>query len=84
MRISQSQELVEATMAACQMRFQLYGACPSGYAARAPSSIDVENFHGVLNRQHHHGAQQATIHQIQRTLSHMVMLNVIKKEPVFR
>ena len=31
-------------------RVQLYGACPKGYAARAISSIDTENFHGMLHR----------------------------------
>lgn len=77
------QELVEATMASCQVRLMLYGVCKHGYAARAASSIDVENFHGVLNMQHHSGAQTATIHQIQRSMSHLIMLQQIKKQPVF-
>ena len=58
---------------------QLYGACPEGYAARAVSSIDVENFHGQLNRQHHHGAQMASLYQVQSSLSHMVVAMKIKK-----
>lgn len=71
-------------MASCQVRLMLYGVCKNGYAARAASSIDIENFHGVLNMQHHSGAQTATIHQIQRSLSHLIMLQEIKKQPVFR
>lgn len=77
-------ELCEATMAACQTRLMLYGVCPNGYSARAVSSIDVENCHGIINRQHHSGAQQATIHQIQRTLAHLILLTLVKRRPVFR
>ena len=43
-------DLFEATLAAIQARVQLYGDCPDGYAARAISSIDTENFHGMLHR----------------------------------
>ena len=77
------QELFEATLAAIQARVQLYGHCPEGYAARAASSIDVENFHGQLHRQHHHGAQTASVWEIEGSLSHLAVAMRLKKEPAF-
>ena len=77
------QELVEATMGACQVRVMLYGVCPEGYAARAASSIDPENCHGIINRQHKTGAQTATVARTEGTLSQVVMLVKLKKNPVF-
>lgn len=76
-------ELFEATLAAIQARVQLYGACPNGYAARAISSIDTENFHGILHRQHHHGAQTASVYEVEGSLAHLTVALKIKKEPAF-
>jgi len=76
-------ELFEATLAAIQARVQIYGDCPEGYAARAVSSIDVENFHGQLHRQHHHGAQTATVWEVQGSLAHLAVATKIKKLPAF-
>ena len=79
-----SQDLVEATLAGIQARVQLYGTCSGGYAARAISSIDVENFHSVLNRQHHHGGEMASLYEVQGSMSHIVVATKIKKEAMFR
>lgn len=77
-------DLVEATLAGIQARVQLYGTCSGGYAARAISSIDVENFHSVLNRQHHHGGEMASLYEVQGSMSHIVVATKIKKEAMFR
>ena len=56
----------------------------AGYAARAFSSIDVENVHSILNHLDRRGAPNCSIDELSRHVSNLQRLQILRKTSVGR
>ena len=56
----------------------------TGFAARAFSSIDVENAHCIINHLLRTGAQTCTVEEMARLMSHLQRMQILSKKKVGR
>jgi uncharacterized protein YicC (UPF0701 family) len=56
----------------------------TGFAARAFSSIDVENAHCIINHLLQTGAQTCTVEEMARLMSHLQRMQILSKKKVGR
>lgn len=56
----------------------------TGFAARALSSIDVENSHSIINHLDRKGVQTSTIEELSRHVSTLQRLQILRKSPIGR
>ena len=57
---------------------------PAGYAARAFSTIDVENAHSILNNLDRRGVQTSSVDELSRNISNLQRLQILRKTPIGR
>lgn len=77
--------LIEDILCGIQARLCLYLICQfTGYAARAFSSIDVENAHSILNHLLKTGAQTCTIEEMTWLISTLMRMQILSKTEIGR
>lgn len=77
--------LAEDILCGIQARLCLYLMTPeTGFAARALSSIDVENMHSILNHLDRRGVQTSTIAEICHHVATLQKLHILRRTPVGR
>ncbi len=54
----------------------------SGYAARAFSSVDVENIHSIINYQDRRGVQTSSVEEMTRHISNLQRLQLLRRTQI--
>ncbi|XP_063691939.1 uncharacterized protein LOC134824135 [Bolinopsis microptera] len=77
--------LIEDIVCGTQARLCLYIITKeTGYAARAFSSIDVENAHSIINHLDRRGVQNSSIEELSRHVSNLQRLQILRKTSLGR